>query len=461
MTRARRALRVAGYGLLGCVLGLTLAHFAIQRAARLEPPAVVIDEQPIRELAPGVTALGNSSVRREGKLWVVHLAGSPEQIGFSQARLLRGSMRANEGVLLDEFRRTVRPAPARWLLLDLAQLRYRHVDQGFAPERRRELAAGALGFAPDPFSDLFPTYQRFVYLNALYDMALSFEHSPLIGCTTFTFTGAAASEGHALLGRAFDFDVNDVFDDDKAVFFVRENGALPFASVAWPGLPGVVSGMNSEGLALVVHGGRAGEPQAIGEPVVHALRRVLSSARTVDEARAAFAAREPMVSHLVIATDASGRAVVIERVPGVPPHLRDLPARAAVTNHFEGPAANDPKNQTVRSATSTLVRAARGAELVAELDHPATAEDTVRLLRDKRAVGGQPLPAGDRRAIDAHIATHGVVFDSGRRRLWVSEAPHLSGRFVAFDLGDEFAEPPRPPVGARPSIPAEAGGQER
>src|SRR5690606_1995562 len=136
-------------------------------------------------------------------------------------------------------------------------------------------------------------------------------------------------------------------------------GKLPFASVAWPGLVGVVTGMNAEGVALVVHGGRAGEPRAEGEPVVHALRRVLQSAKTTDEAVRALGERGAMVSHIVIATDAAGKSAAIERVPGEPPHVRWLPERAAVSNHFEGPAAGDPKNQRVRERTSTLDRRAR------------------------------------------------------------------------------------------------------
>lgn len=440
-----RLWRAALLGALGLLLGLCVAHFGVRARARLEPPAIVVDEDSVRR----------ASVVRYGSLHVIHLGGTPEQIGFAHARLARSAMIENEGVLLEELRRSVRPAPARWLLLDLAQWRYRDLDRGFDEARRRELAAAARGFAPDPFADFFPTYQRFVYLNALYDIALSFERSPLIGCTTFTFGRTAADGGSPLLARAFDFDVHDVFDREKAVFFVRETGAIPFASVAWPGLPGVVSGMNQHGLALVVHGGRAGEPRASGEPVVHALRRVLGAARTTDEAAKAFAAREPMVSHIVIAQDAGGNAVAIERVPGAPPHVRPLGERAAVANHLEGPHAGDAKNQRVRAETTTLARDARARELVTGLAGPATAADAVRLLRDKRALGGAELPRGDRRAIDAHIATHGVVFDCGRRRLWVSEAPHLSGRFVAFDLEDELAEPPRPSPSERPSIAAE------
>jgi hypothetical protein len=56
------------------------------------------------------------------------------------------------------------------------------------------------------------------------------------------------------------------------------------------------------------------------------------------------------------------------------------------------------------------------------------------MLRDRRGRGGSDLALGDRRAIDALIATHGVVMDATARKLWVSESPHLLGRFVEFDL---------------------------
>jgi hypothetical protein len=456
LSRRRRLLRASAIGALVTILAGVGAHVGIRLGTRLRPPPIELQEPSLVDTGAGVRRVGSSTHVRHGKLHVVHLTGSPEQIGWAHARLLRDRMIENEAALLGELRSSVRPAPLRWLLLDLAQLRYRHVDRGMDDARRRELSASARAFEPDPYVDFFPTYQRFVYLNALYDIALSFEHSPLIGCTTFTFGKEAAEGGHPLLARAFDFDVHDIFDQEKAVFFVREDGKLPFASVAWPGLPGVVSGMNREGLALVVHGARAGEPRTIGEPVAHALRRVLGSARDVDAAVRAFAERDPMVSHLVIAADQSGRALAIERVPGAPPHARELPSRAAVTNHFEGPFAGDPKNQRVRNETTTLARAERGQELVTALSTPATVADAVRLLRDKRGPGGAALPAGDRRAIDANIATHGVVFDCGQRRLWVSEAPHLAGRFVAFDLEQELGDaPPAPPV-TRPSLPADS-----
>jgi hypothetical protein len=325
-----------------------------------------------------------------------------------------------------------------------------------SPARLREIASGALAFEPDPYAGVLPTYQRFLYLNALYDISLSFEHSPLVGCTTVAFHGAARPAGGALLARAFDMEVDPIFDRGKAVFLVHEDGKLPFASVSWPGLVGVVSGMNAEGLAVVVHGARAGDTATTGEPVVHALRRVLSEARTTDEAVRVLAEHSPLVSHLVVAADARGDVIVIERLVGAPPVVRHLPERGAVTNHLEGPARDDPKNLRVRAETTTLTRRARADELVSRAATPVDPEAALAILRDRSAPGDVPLPAGDRRAIDAGIATHGVLFDTGTKTLWVSVAPHLEGRFVAFDLRRMLADDYVPSAVELPALPAAA-----
>jgi hypothetical protein len=65
---------------------------------------------------------------------------------------------------------------------------------------------------------------------------------------------------------------------------------------------------------------------------------------------------------------------------------------------------------------------------------PVTPLAAAQLLRDRAAADGSPLPLGDRRAINALIATHGVIMQTGPRILWVSESPHLLGHFRAFDL---------------------------
>lgn len=424
------------------VTSLASIHAGIRWRAHVTPPKVEIPRHELVRGADGERSFGPAQLRRRGAIWEVSLSGTPAQIGFSHARLLQQQMTQNERVLLDHFEQVVPSQILRAALLDLALLRYGKVSRGMSPARLEELAAMAQGFSPDPFADFFATFQRFVYLNALYDIALSFEHSPLIGCTTFVLPTEAGAPG-ALLARNFDFEVDPIFDRQKAVFLVREAGKIPFASVAWPGLVGVMSGMNQEGVAVVVHGARAGEPTPAGEPVVHALRRVLSEADTTERALRVLAEREVMVSHLVILVDANGDGAVVERAPGHADHVRRLARRrASVTNHFEGPLASDAKNQRVRQETSTLTRRTRADELLATLPASVAVSDAVKLLRDRTGPKNQHLALGDRNAIDALIATHGVVMDTGKRQLWVSEGPHLLGRFVLFDMNTIWGADP-------------------
>ncbi len=425
MKRHRRKL----YVLAAIVLLPVLAHLLIGVLTNVAPPAVAASRLPLEE---------KDGVRRAGKGWaavrgvrLVHLEGTPEEIGAQHTSLLHDRMVTNEAVLWDAFSEIVPFAPARVLMFDIGRVQYRDVAKNFPEARLRELAAEARAFDPDPYASKVPTFQRLSMLHALYDISLGFEHSPLLGCTSFALDAAKTEDGHVLFARAFDFEAAEVFDRDKAVFLVHEEGKIPFASVAWPGLVGVVTGMNAEGVAMSAHGGRAREPRTAGIPMAFSLREALGAAHDADEAAKILSAQEVMVSNIVFLADAKGRSFVVERAPGAPAFVRPAPV---VTNHFEGPLASDPKNQRVRETTSTLARRARMDELLAALpDGSGSVPRAVAMLRDHACAGGEKCLLGDRRAIDAFIATHGVVADLTTRTLWVSEGPQLSGRFVKVD----------------------------
>jgi hypothetical protein len=415
-----------------------VGHPAIVFSTRMLPPNVVVPGEGAT-LDPHDSDLSwvgrRDYARHRGKIWEVSLSGTPEQIGAHQVALMRKEMLANEAELWTQLETLVPSSLARALIFDLARIRFRNIDQLMSEPRRREIAAAASTFVPDPWTAQIPSYQRMIYLHSLYDVSLSFEHSPLIGCTSFALADGAAENGHTFLARAFDFEAGHLFDEHKAVFLVRESGKIPYASVAWPGLVGVVTGMNDAGLALVVHGGRAREVRSTGQPLVHTMRDVLGAAHSTEEAIALLRAREAMVSHIVMLADRAGDIAIVERAPGESIWVRRGKGKVALTNHFEGPLADDPANRQVEQETSTLLRRERVDELLDRLPQGAGVSDAIAILRDKRGPGDAHLPAGDRRAIDAQIATHGVVMDTTARVIWVSEGPHLRGRFIRFDLG--------------------------
>jgi hypothetical protein len=431
MSRAARAAKVTPLAMASAALVVSAAHVAIVRLTHIAPPKV--------EVTTGDTAKAFAVTR--GGLREVFLSGTPEAVGTEHAHLLGERMSVDESNLWGEYERRVPSWLTRTALLDWGRFRFRELDLRIPEARRRELAGEALGFVPDPFVDRMDTYQRLLFLHALYDLSLPLERSPLIGCTSFGVSGDRTADGHTLVGRTFDFEAGDWFDRDKVVFLVREEGAVPFASVGWPGFVGVVTGMNVAGLLVVVHGGRAGSAGVDGVPVAFSLREVLSRAHDTEEAVAILRSQSVLVSHIVFVADAEARFAVVERAPGLPTFVRRTESPVAVTNHFEGPLATDPANLRVESATSTLGRRARADELLGALaPRSATPARALAMLRDRTCTSDPGCMPGDRRAIDAGIATHGVVADTTARVLWVSAGPHLSGHFVRLDLNVLLAD---------------------
>ncbi len=410
------------------------AHGCVLACTGMTPPPVNTAVGSAAIASDGRRVLGRSYARMRGKIREVRLSGSGAELGQAEVALLYDDQVAIEQEMRAEFRHYVPWAAARLIILDASRLTFRSLDEAMLPERRAEIAGEAAAFAPDPFEDMMPTYQRFVFLHSLYDIMLSFEHSPLVGCTSFVL-GPEIAGGHTILGRNFDFEGPPILDDRKAVFLIEGDGPVPYATVSWPGFIGAATGMNAEGVAIVVHGARAGEPDSRGAPVAHTVRFLLSHARTTAGALALLDGIAPMVPHILLVADSSGDAAAVERVPGRPPYVRRRAGGALpLTNHFEGPAAQDPKNLAVRTKSTTLARRGRLDEILANLSGTASVERAVEILRDRRARGGGDLPDGHRDAIDAHIATHSVVMDSTARALWVSEGPHASGRYLRFDL---------------------------
>ena len=435
--RSRRWRRVVS-------LALALSASACAFVYRASPPRLARPAAEDVRYDGAVERVGPAYLARRGSLWVMHLEGSPTQLGYRHARLTKPLMEEGDRRMADLFRAYVPSLAYRWALAGMARLRFRNIEDGFPSTRRAEIFGEASAYADDA-DDFDPAYDRLIYLHGLYDIALTFEHSPLLGCTAFAASGPAtaqsATPGHTIVGRNFDLDIDSWFDVEKVVQIVVPQDGLAFASVAWPGMTGVVTGMNEAGIWVSVNGGRAADPRTDGVPVVFTTRAVLERARSLDEALGVIERDPPMVSHILLLADGkTGESMIVERAPGHPPGIVRYPSSTVLANHFRtAPLRDDPKDARIRDITSTEERQARMQELV-ERHHgridPAVA---IAMLRDRSAFGGAPLPLGNRNATDAMIATHSVVADLTARVLWVSEGPNTLGRYRAIDLGARLA----------------------
>ena len=159
---------------------------------------------------------------------------------------------------------------------------------------------------------------------------------PVTACSTVTLGADAAPDGVARFGRNLDFYSANVADKYSVLFVYHPEGRYSFVSVGWPGMVGVLSGMNEYGLAIanmeVARPARL--PQAM--PYTLLYRTVLEQCRTTEEAIALLERTPRQSANNLMIMDAAGNRAVAEIAPeGVTVRRPDEFALIS-TNHRRG-----------------------------------------------------------------------------------------------------------------------------
>ena len=158
--------------------------------------------------------------------------------------------------------------------------------------------------------------------------------SPMSACSTITLPASAAPDHVARFGRNLDFDSLNIADRYTRLFIVHPDSRYAFAAVGWPGMIGVLSGMNEHGLTLanmeVTRSPRF--PQAM--PYTLLYRTVLEQCRTVDEAVNLLCKTPIQTANNLMLMDAQGNRAVVELTPTAV-HVRRGQTNSALisTNH--------------------------------------------------------------------------------------------------------------------------------
>jgi hypothetical protein len=233
------------------------------------------------------------------------------------------------------------------------------------------------------------------------------------------------------------------------VQIVKPTGRIAWAGVGWPGQAGALTGINAEGIAVMINPVRTHDvtPTRSARPVALLARSVLENCKTLDEAIKLIEQTPTLGSALIVLVDgASGKWVVVERTP----------SKAIIERNPKHPAfgdvlvtnalASDPENDRSRRMLPTITRVERAARLVKTPLNDVTAMANV--LRDQRGIDDAVRPPGHRTLIDDGRANQTVILDPTSLELWVSD-PHTAGRMRAFDLRHELrseGDRPMPPA---------------
>lgn len=420
-----------------------------------KPPPLPADTAIMRlkpEWRDGKTWVGKSWAGRRDGLLVVHLKGSPFEMGYADGVLMQEQMHTLENEFLKMIQGYV---PRRWmmeLLKDYVIYRNRHLSDYVPLDYRMEIFATTLGCA-DIHAAEGSFYNRLLNYHAAHDISYMMIDNPLVsraGCTAFGAWGGATENGHLLTARNFDWDAAEVFSRDRVVMMCEPDDGIPFISLSWAGMAGVVSGMNRAGVSVTINGAPSSLPQETATPVAIVARDILQKAHNFDEALEILRNAKVFVSTLwLVGSRADGKFMVVEKTPETTQVLLPEGDSIVCANHFQSPSLKENARNTnyITEATS-VSRDQRLAELIRGAHGTINVPEAVNFLRDRKLPGGLFAGNGHRATLNAFIATHATVMDLTDGIFWAASPPNQLGKFVAFDVHDFDHELPGRTVAA-------------
>lgn len=435
---------VAVLGLGGWLLGSLLMRSWIAKPPPLPADTSITKRQP--EQRDGRTWLGQSWVARRDGLLVIRLKGTPFDMGYASGKLLEKEMHTLETEFLAMVRGYV---PQTWKLNVLKSyviFRNRSLS-GYVPEDYRLQIYGTTLGCSDIHPELGNYYNRLLNYHAAHDISYMMIDNPLVskaGCTSFGAWAGATQDGHLITGRNFDWEAAEVFSRDRVVILCEPDQGIPFISLAWASMAGVVSGMNRAGVSVTLNGAPSSLPGETATPVAMVARDVLQKAHNLDETLKIIREARVFVSTLwLIGSRADGKFIVVEKTPQTT-NVREPQGDSIVSaNHFQTDRLkDDSRNLRYLEEATSIPRYQRMTELLQTNHGVINATVAAGMLRDRNLPGGKFPSNGHRSTLNALIATHSTVMDLTDGIFWASCPPHQLGRFVAFDVNDFDRELP-------------------
>ena len=251
---------------------------------------------PCRAGATTVARAGDGFLEVVDGSKVLHLKGSPREMGRQHGVLLRDDIRAQVRYLFDVKAKGFKPEvlglkvplDAKRLILSIAANQRKYVPARFH-EELEGIAEGS-GVALD----------EIVAANFIPEM---------FHCSGFALAGSATRDGTMYHGRILDYGCDWQLQDHAVIVVAEPSGAIPFVNVTYAGFVGSVTGMNTRNISIGEMGG-GGLGHWDGVPMAFLVRLALEEADDLDEAVAIFRDHPRTCQYFYVVADGKSRKAV-------------------------------------------------------------------------------------------------------------------------------------------------------
>ena len=372
-------------------------------------------------------------------LWEMYVEGNPFEMGAISGILSKELILVQEEAFVQQINELI---PSKFYL---NFLRYfigwfnRDLDKHIVEEYKQEIYGVSLSASND-FDYISDTYERILNYHAAHDIGHALKDLALVGCTSFA-VNMHQGDSNMLIGRNFDFYINDKFARNKIVAFVNPESGYKFMYITWASMIGVVSGMNEHGLTVTINAAKSDIPAKSATPVSILAREILQYAKNFEEAQAIAEKRKIFVSESIFigsATDQS--AMIIEKSPEMIGFYFSGNTHLVCSNHFQSDVYSHDENNLLNIKTSaSKYREDRCRQLI-ESGGIVGYLKTAEILRDHKGMNNANIGIGNEKTMAQMISHHSIIFQPEKRIVWVSTHPYQLGTYLAYDLNNIFSE---------------------
>lgn len=319
-TRARSVI----FKVLSLAFGISLALITIaalacvwlHATADLGEPEFVPSQVPVVQVNDSLRRWGSSSLRIDPDgLYEMRVCGGPFERGEAIGKLGADLLYQQEKAFADKLFEMVPSSRYRAFLHYFITIFNRRLGASVPLEYRQEIKAMSASCTHE-FDEFGSPYERQMQYHSAHDIGHVMQDYMLVGCTSFAVWGRESADSSLLMARNFDFYMGEEFAKNKLVLFEKPDSGYAYVSVTWPGMLGVVSGMNTQGLAVTINASKLEVPSSSATPISILVKSILQYASNIEEAETIAASFKTFVCESILVGSANdGRAVIIEKTP--------------------------------------------------------------------------------------------------------------------------------------------------
>ena len=375
---------------------------------------------PVRSETKTVARCGQGFLEEVDGYKVLHLKGTPYEMGYQQGSLLKTDVQELVRFLFDVKAKELKVQVGGINLLNPTRAigGIAATQKKFVPARfYEELRGLADGAALD--------VQDAIVANFIPEM---------FHCSGFALSGSATKDGTLYHGRILDYGCDWRLQDHAVLVVAEPEGKIPFVNVTYAGFIGSVTGMNASKISVGEMGGR-GLGHWDGVPMAFLVRMALEEANTLEEAVAVFRDHPRTCEYYYVVADGkTGQGVGME----------------ASWDKFNVVKMGEANERLPHAFKDTVLLSAgdRYEELARRVKdgHGTFDAESARHLMDR------PV------AMKSNL--HSVLFETTTSRLWVANAsrsgePASTQPYHEFRLSELLTHKADPSVPAR-EVPAKA-----